>query len=66
MSDERIDALEKRVSELAVTVTEVRDILASFRVALKIAKGCGTLAAACTAVVAFVISLKSGWTSFTK
>lgn len=64
--DTRIDALAKEVAELRGTVTEVREILASFRVALKIAKGCGVVAAAGTALMGFAISLKSGWTTFHK
>ena len=64
--DPRIEQLMLDVADLRGTVTEVREILASFRIALKVAKFCGALAAAGTAVVGFVISVKSGWSTFTK
>ena len=59
--DPRIEQLQRDVAEMKVTVVEMKEILASFKVALKLAKGCGILAAAGTAVVGFIVSLKSGF-----
>jgi hypothetical protein len=58
--DHRIEQLQKDLVEMKATVTEVREILASFRIALKLAKGCGVIAAAATAVVTFVMTIKGG------
>jgi hypothetical protein len=42
-------------------VQEVREILASFRIALKLAKACGAVAAAGTAVATFYMTMKAGF-----
>jgi hypothetical protein len=60
-TDQRIEQLQKDLQEMKATVQEVREILASFRIALKIAKGCGVVAAAGTAIVTFVMTMKAGF-----
>ena len=64
--DPRIAQLMTEMAEVKVTVNEVKEILGSFKVALKLAKFCGAIAAAGTAVVGFIISLKSGWSTIFK
>ena len=57
--DPRIQQLMGEMAEVKLTVNEVKEILASFKVMLQIAKACGVVAAAGTAIVGFYASLKS-------
>ena len=57
--DARIETLMTEMAEVRGTVNEVKEILASFKVMLQIAKACGVVAAAGTAIVGFYASLKS-------
>jgi hypothetical protein len=59
--DSRIEQLQKDLIEMKATVQEVREILASFRIALKLAKACGAVAAAGTAVATFYMTMKAGF-----
>ena len=68
IDDPRINALVEDVAAIKVdlarnneTTEQVRDILTSFRVLVKVGKGCTVIAGAVAAIGAAAYSVKSGW-----
>lgn len=68
VDDPRINVLVADVADIKAdlarnneTTEQVRDILTSFRVLVKVGKGCTVLAGAVAAIGAAAYSVKAGW-----